>query len=616
MQQNPNPNQGPNQQSSSITDTLKSLGDGLDKIYNEYIEDVNSLDLQIRQYQANMAGVMGQTQKAISGLREEAAVAYPKIVGLGGEFKDVITIQESIAQNLKINSITMGETVSDLYAGAKAVGLETEKVGEMVGQFKDAGIQTHLIKDAMQTTSDVARGMGVNTKAVFDGVRSNLDKLNYYGFQNGVQGLAKMAAQAASLRIDMTHIFNFANSVFNPEGAVEMVSAFQRLGVAAGDLADPFRLMYLASEDTEELQNQVVKMTEKFTYFDEKSKSFKVFPNAKRDLREIANQTGINYEELVKMSTAGQKLQMLSKDFKVAGIDEETKQFVANVAQYSEGKKGFTVKIGETEKLISELNPQDLEELKKVQEQPQTVEDLARAQLDEDKLMNATLGEIKAALIGAVVGSKAPKDLQEMVRSLTIATGEGARKSATNVRGGIAGVNKAYEQTGESIIDIMKGKGSFEKISEIVKNGGEGIEVGLTRLGKSLETFDYNSVMSKYVSSGNKIYEGAMVAYDGISSYGKKIYGYFTEGDKTKKTGVGEKETSKNMSVDFSPVKVEGNVDINLKNTDGSTTKLTDSQVQQLLDNEQFRRKIQQIITDMGAKGAYPNTPNKAGGGY
>ena len=53
-----------------------------------------------------------------------------------------------------------------------------------------------------------------------------------------------------------------------------MVSAFQRLGVAAGDLADPFRLMYLASEDTAELQNQVVKMTEKFTYFDETTKEF------------------------------------------------------------------------------------------------------------------------------------------------------------------------------------------------------------------------------------------------------------------------------------------------------------------------------------------------------
>jgi hypothetical protein len=64
--------------------------------------------------------------------------------------------------------------------------------------------------------------------------------------------------------------------------------------------------MYLASEDTEELQNQVVKMTQKFTYFDEKTKEFKVFPNAKRDLREIEKATGIAYNDLIKMSEGTQ----------------------------------------------------------------------------------------------------------------------------------------------------------------------------------------------------------------------------------------------------------------------------------------------------------------------
>jgi hypothetical protein len=122
--------------------------------------------------------------------------------------------------------------------------------------------------------------------------------------------------------------------------------------------------MYLASEDTEELQKQVVKMTEKFTYFDEKKKEFKVFPNAKRDLREIAQQTGISYEELIKMSTASQKMSMIAKDFKLPGIDEESKQFIANVATYSKEKGGFTVKVSGEQKLVSQLNTNDLKELK------------------------------------------------------------------------------------------------------------------------------------------------------------------------------------------------------------------------------------------------------------
>jgi hypothetical protein len=94
---------------------------------------------------------------------------------------------------------------------------------------------------------------------LFELVQNNLSEINRYGFQDGVSGLARMASQAAGLRINMSETFEFAGKVFNPEGAINMVATFQRLGVAAGDLADPFRLMYLASEDTEELQNQIVK---------------------------------------------------------------------------------------------------------------------------------------------------------------------------------------------------------------------------------------------------------------------------------------------------------------------------------------------------------------------
>ena len=124
------------------------------------------------------------------------------------------------------------------------------------------------------------------------------------------------------------------------------VSTFQRLGVAAGDLADPFRLMYLASEEAGELQNQVVKMTEKFTFFNEKTKQFEVFPNAKRDLREISKQTGIAYEELVKMSVGQQKLNKIRGEFKTNAMDEESKQFIANVAEYNKDKGGFSWRNG------------------------------------------------------------------------------------------------------------------------------------------------------------------------------------------------------------------------------------------------------------------------------
>jgi hypothetical protein len=614
----PNTNQ-PN--TSGVQTSLDKLGDMLSGLKNSVNNVYTNLELgtrllstELEKLNASMAGTFGQTQKALSGLRQEAAIAYPTIVGLGGEFADVSTIQQGIAEQLNTNVVTLGETVSGLFAGAKAVGLSSSEVGRVVEAFQSAGIQTDYIKENLQDTVNIARSVGVNTSAVFKNVENNLSAINKYGFQGGVEGLARMSAQAAGLRINMQEIFGFAERVFNPEGAVEMVSAFQRMGVAAGDLADPFRLMYLASEDTEELQKQVVKMTEKFTYFDEQSKEFKVFPNAKRDLREIANQTGIGYEELVKMSTAGQKMNMLAKDFKIGGLDEESKQFIANVATYSKEKGGFTVKVSGEQKLVSQLNTNDLKELKEAQA-PVSLEDLAREQLTETELGNRTLREIKAVFMGTAAGSRAPQDFNEVLRGTIVSASKSARESSGNIRGGIGSANKFYEETGQSLIDLMSGKGGFDKMAQVLKTNTNDIEAGVKKMGDAFSKFDYDGAAKPYISSGNKIAEGASTAYNGLTQLGNKATALFSGKDNMKKADV-EKQTNVNTltTIDFNPLKVQGDINFNLKNTDGSTTKLTQDQINQLLNSTEFQKTFQRMFADMQAKGTYPNMPSKSGG--
>ena len=597
----------------NVKSFMKDLKNGINNVYKDLEKSTGDLESQLANLNAKMAENMGQTQKAIAGLRQEAAIAYPTIIGLGGSFADVQAIQLDIAQNLKTNTVTLGETVSGLYAGAKAVGLSSQEVGEVVAGFQSAGIQTEYIKDNMQSTVNISRSVGVNTNAVFQNLNNNLDKINKFGFQNGTEGLAKMSAQAAALRINMSDIFNFAEKVFNPEDAVEMVASFQRMGVAAGDLADPFRLMYLASEDTEELQKQVVKMTEKFTYFDEKTKEFKVLPNAKRDLREIEKATGIAYNDLVKMSTAGQKLSMISKDFKMAGIDEESKQFIANVATYSKEKGGFTVKVKGEQKLVSQLNTTDLKELKEAQA-PVSLEDLAREQLNESTLQTKALEEIKARLSAVGAGGRAPQDFREVIRGTVVSMSKAGREGAGNVRGGIQKADEFYQKTGTSIIDVMSGKGGFEEVSKIIGNGAKSVEDGLKKMADNFNKFNYTDAAKPYISSGNKIAEGASVAYDGLKKLGEKATAMITGGEK--KPAV-EKQTNVNQTtnVEFNPLKVQGDINLNVKNPDGSTTRLSQDQINQLVNSAEFQKTIQRMFTDMQAKGTYGNMPSKVSGG-
>ena len=609
MQQNPNQPTS----TSSLDDMLKGFQKKLDDLYTGFVDEFTSYTFMFDEFNATMAEKMGQTQVVIANLRKETAIALPAVISLGGELSDVQNIQLGITQQLNTNIIAMGETVTDLYAGAKAVGIGSDQVGVMVEKFQSAGIQVDNISEVLQSTVDTARALGVNTSAAFKGVEGNLDKINKFGFQNGVDGLAKMATQAASLRINMNDIFNFAEKTFDPEGATEMVSLFQRMGVAAGDLADPFRLMYLASEDTEELSNQVAKMTEKFTYFDEKSKSFKVFPNAKRDLREISQQTGIGYDDLIKMSQAGQKMQMLAKDFKLAGIDEESKQFIANVATYSKEKGGFTVKVSGEQKLVSELKGDDLTALKEAQ-QPVTLEELARDQLSTQQLELKTLEAIKAQGLAPGLGSRAPQDLTEVLRGTYKAAGASARASAGNIRGGVEKLDNVYEKTGQSMSDIITGKGGLKQLQEILFEGISNTKDGFERMGKTIEKFDYGAVMKPQISAGNKIYEASALVLEKVKNMANSATANFAKGDEKRKSTLPTTQTQ-TTNVNFNDVKVQGSFDVNLKNTDGSTQKLSQEQVQQIINSETFRKAIQKSIQDMQAKAPYSNVPNKVPGG-
>jgi len=610
----PNPNapntSGISNSLNSVGDIVKKLGTIVDDAYNTWSQRTIELDNQYATFTAKIAGTFGQTQSAIKGLREELAVATPGVVGLGGAFEDVAAIQKGIAQSLQTNVITLGDTVTDLYAAGKAVGVSSDGVGEMVASFQDVGIQTGNIKDNIQTTVNLARQVGVNTGAVFTLVRNNLDSINKYGFENGVAGLAKMASQAAGLRINMNSVFDFAEKVFNPEGAIEMVSAFQRMGVAAGDLADPFRLMYLASEDTEELQNQVVKMTQKFTYFDEKTKEFKVFPNAKRDLRQISEATGIAYNDLIKMSEGTQKLNLISKDLKIAGVDEETKQFVANVAQYNKQKGGFTVKIGRDEKLVTEINSKDIDELKESQK-PVTLEDLAKSQLTESQYSTAVQEQIRDRLAAPVAGSRAPQDLREMLRG-ALASGQSTSERAIgNTRGGISGIDQLYEKTGKSLTDLISGKGGLEEVANVFKTAGMDMSDGFKNITKAFSNFDIEA-SKPYISSGNKIAEAAGAAVTGLGTLADKAKSFLSGTDVTKKTAIETGNiTQNNQKIEFNPLEHKGTIDIKVTTPNGTTQSLTDSQISEIFKNESFRKELARIISESKMSANYGTVPNK-----
>jgi hypothetical protein len=375
-------------------DILDSFGEAL--LSNFSTAAVGKVVAELDKGASTLLKQFGMGQEMAQTLRATMADAVTDVRTLGGDIQQVIDTQVAASKALQRNVILSAEVNKDLYATMKVTGQE---VGTLVSGFKDVGIGAGRVAGEMKKVVDIATQSGVNAADVSAKVLQNMDALNKYNFEGGVSGLAKMAAQASLLRIDMSQTLAFAEKVFDPEGAIEMAAAMQRLGVSQSSLLDPLKMMDLAQNDPAELQNQIAQMSKQFVQLG-KDGNFEIMPGAKRQMREISKAMGIPYEQLTKMALGSAELEDKMSKIRfpdLPGLDEDKQKMIANMAEMGAGGK-YEVQVkdeqtGETiTKALDQLNEKDVANLEKMANTaPKTMEELAVSQLSVTEKMAADI---------------------------------------------------------------------------------------------------------------------------------------------------------------------------------------------------------------------------------
>jgi hypothetical protein len=279
---------------------------------------------------AEVAKSFGQGREQITALKAGMADAVTSVTLLGGGFENIVALQQAAATQLGRNVILTSESYEKLYATAKVTKVTND---ELINGFKNAGFSLYDVSNQMEKDINSAREIGVNAQAVSGQVVKNMSAMNQFNFQGGVEGMAKMAAQAVNLRVDMTRTLEIAKGLFEPEKAIEMAAAMQRLGVAQGDLLDPLKLMDLAQNDPAELQNQIAQMSKQFVQLNADG-HFEIMPGAKRQLMEIGKELGYNNGELERMALGGAELEQKMGKIKFPEFaTKEQQEMLANITE-------------------------------------------------------------------------------------------------------------------------------------------------------------------------------------------------------------------------------------------------------------------------------------------
>ena len=462
---------------------------------NTFIESSDALS----QYANQVNFLFTQGRQRIAELQTSLADATPSIARMGGSIGDVADIIGKVATESRRNVIANTEDVEKLFAANKVLGLGAE---ELTRAFLDVGAGIETIGDTLEESVDYIQSIGGNARTIMRDVTNNMDQMNRYQFEGGVQGLTKMAAQASMLRFDMNQTFQLADKVLSPEGAIETAAAFQRLGVAAGTLADPFALMNASINDPGALQDSLVDVAKQFTYFDEKTKTFKINPQGVLTLKELQTQTGVSAAEMSKLGLAAAEADKRISAVGSAGLNikEDDKQYLANIARMGEGGE-YEVKIRNEEGIeqtrkLSEITQTEFEKLIDEQKnRPKDMEEIARTQMSTSEVIKGDVAAIRAKIVGGVVSAGQVSEGKERIRSgITNVSGEFSQMGDTAsvrrpVETGLSDINTLIE-------DFKKGDNYTEDVAKYLENSGK-------LLGKIEEDFK-----KSLEETGKKISEG------------------------------------------------------------------------------------------------------------
>ena len=485
-----------------VTDPLSAFKDVIGIIKSQ-VTEIDDTFKKIENTIASLSLSFGGMRNFAQSIRENILDATTGVMSLGGSLEDVVEIQKGVIKGLQTQTILNKDSFEGLYSagallndGAKATSQSTQK---LTTEFVNAGYSIYDVSKQVLGIVNESRAQGVIVSAVYSQITANMNKLALYNFENGVQGMAQMAAKAASLRIDMKGTLDVAEKLFDPKNAIELAADMQRLGVNVASLLDPYKLMDMKN-DPKKLQEEIIKATEQLVYFDKVNDKISILPEAQQTLRELAKAFGYGSEEFAKMAINAGELKIKLRELKFSADfegDEETKNIIANMAQRKDNKYVITFdeynkqtgNIESVTKEVSQLTKDNKAAILKSAEPAQSLVELQRS---------ANLSLINMALDIKAMRSLLPRAI---VRSATFATGvdKVGKKSQSYVQAlrETIGVETKRNKSGEINTDVTKFNKEVSKLGDITVEFVDKLvsgQINLNTFLKDAETY-YKSII-------------------------------------------------------------------------------------------------------------------------
>lgn len=340
-------------------------------------------------------GILSKQSDTFRATLYNASMATNQI---GIDTKKLAQMQGDYSEGIG-RAVTLNESglkaMADLAAGTV---LGVEGTGELVSNMDNFNISAQKSAEIVENMLNDSHKMGINGAKVTKALSNNLKMANKYHFKDGIKGMARMANLATRFKLDMQTVGDFADKIFDVEGAVEMSAQLQVLGGNWSALSDPFQLMYKARNDMEGLTKDIIRATEVTGQFNKTTGEIQLSGLEMHRLREAAKATGIEYEQLANMASEVAKNN--EKNKQLGGVfDQETRDFINTVSQYNNKTGKFYIRVEGKDIETDKLNKTNLTLIKKLREEQASLEKRAKESQTFDETWTNIKNTFKSALL-------------------------------------------------------------------------------------------------------------------------------------------------------------------------------------------------------------------------
>ena len=299
-------------------------------------EDILKKEVELRAQINSQLGVAGDLSK---NYRQEIVASLPGVVSMGYGFQHVSDLMVGLAEETGRFTTLNATVVADTAKTSRAFVGDLTEMSKVFSTFEQVGIGAEKSLDAINQAGKSSIALGLNGKKTVDEIRTNIGKLNEYGFQNGIQGLTRMVQKATEFRMSMNEVFTIADKVMDPEGAISLSANLQVLGGAIGDFGDPLKMMYDATNNVEGLQDALIGAAGSLSSYNSEQGRFEITGVNLRRAKAMAAELGISYQELSKGAIAAAERSSAASAMMANGLklDDKQTEFITNLARMKDG---------------------------------------------------------------------------------------------------------------------------------------------------------------------------------------------------------------------------------------------------------------------------------------